>query len=407
MASNSHGRPKSGVGLFGRASRGHIATIKMKIWLALYFLLSIVAFAESSTGRKQLGDDFDDETTSAPVKIFVISVLDDPVGQARLARLRSSLSSVAFEVVPAVDVRKTPERELRDIRRRVDGRRFEEINRRRVSLAEVGCSLSHLRAYETMLESNHGAALFLEDDAIPINGALDDFTAWYKTLPKDWAVVRLDDRARFWACHSPGAGEACENALKPVIVDPSSPRAHARSFSYVNDTSVSQIYGAYAYLASREAVEHWLWHAYPVAVTSDRLIQRTPPGKKQLLVHPPPFGHDDKLKDEDSMMWDRSMTFSSGEDGKVDNLAGRHLICGVDGKTSAGGTFKFSVSSSDDVIEKVMAFGREHGIQESDLEGELLRKVAPCLRANRRQSTDELAGGDRAAHLAGEVVAQR
>ena len=101
------------------------------------------------------------------------------------------------------------------------------------------------------------------------------------------------------------------------------------------------------------------------------------------------------------------MTFSSGEDGKVDNLAGRHLICGVDGKTSAGGTFKFSVSSSDDVIEKVMAFGREHGIQESDLEGELLRKVAPCLRANRRQSTDELAGGDRAAHLAGEVVAQR
>ena len=162
----------------------------------------------------------------------------------------------------------------------------------------------------------------------------------------------------------------------------------ARSFSYVNDTSVSQIYGAYAYLASRETVEHWLWHAYPVAVTSDRLIQRTPPGKKQLLVHPPPFGHDDKQKVEDSMMWDRLMTFSSGEDGKVD-LAGRHLICGVNGKTSAGRTFKFSVSSSDDVIEKVMAFGREHGIQESELEGGLLRKVAPCLRANRAKQKRE------------------
>jgi len=352
---------------------------------AVLALCALACAASEASGAR----DLDDETTSAPVKIFVVSVLDDPVGQARLARLRSSLSSVAFEVVPAVDVRKTPERELRDIRRRVDGRRFEEINRRRVSLAEVGCSLSHLRAYETMLESNHDAAIFLEDDAIPMNGALDDFTAWYETLPKDWAVVRLDHRARHWACHSPGAGEACENALKPVVVDPSSPRAHARSFSYVNDTSMSQIYGSYAYLASRETVEHWLWHAYPVAVTSDRLIQRTPPGKKQLLVHPPPFGHDDEQKDEDSMMWDRMATFMSGEGGEVDNLAGSHLICGVDVKTGAGGTFKFRVSSSEDVIEKVLAFGREHGIQESELERILLPEVAPCLRANQAKQKED------------------
>ena len=152
---------------------------------------------------------------------------------------------------------------------------------------------------------------------------------------------------------------------------------------------MSQIYGSYAYLASRETVEHWLWHAYPVAVTSDRLIQRTPPGKKQLLVHPPPFGHDDEQKDEDSMMWDRMATFMSGEGGEVDNLAGRHLICGVDVKTGAGGTFKFRVSSSEDVIEKVLAFGREHGIQESELERILLPEVAPCLRANQAKQKED------------------
>jgi len=45
-ASNSPGRLRFGVHLFGRASRGHIAALKMKIWLGLYFLLATVAHAE-------------------------------------------------------------------------------------------------------------------------------------------------------------------------------------------------------------------------------------------------------------------------------------------------------------------------------------------------------------------------
>ena len=213
------------------------------------------------------------------------------------------------------------------------------------------------------------AALVLEDDALPQPAALAALPAALAALPDDWAVARLDERVRRWVCYAPGAtdpeSEACGGALEAVAT---AGRATVRR---VAPALHENLWGSYAYVARASAMEHWLWRAYPVTVTSDRLTQLTPPGAHQYVIEPAAFHHD--YERYDSLMYDRDASFRG-------NLVGRHLICGTDLELSNGAAVKFTATSSDDPREAARAFASQHGIVDAAVP-ELLRRVGECVNA--------------------------
>ncbi len=59
-----------------------------------------------------------------------------------------------------------------------------------MSPGQIGCSLSHKRIYEDVLQKNYQRVLILEDDVYPVN--LEQMAAVINALPADWQLVMLD-----------------------------------------------------------------------------------------------------------------------------------------------------------------------------------------------------------------------
>ena len=98
--------------------------------------------------------------------IFVISLDDATVRRARFfARLHAI--GLDARVIPAVDGRNglLPADDAK-----VDRDSARAFYRRDITDAEFACTLSHRRAYEALLASDHPGAIILEDDAVPAPG---------------------------------------------------------------------------------------------------------------------------------------------------------------------------------------------------------------------------------------------
>lgn len=93
---------------------------------------------------------------------FVINLVGQTERRTQMAQRLDALG-IAHEFVEAVDGRRLDEAE---IARRYDASLARE-RYRDMTRSEIGCALSHLRVYETMLDRDLPWALVFEDDAAP------------------------------------------------------------------------------------------------------------------------------------------------------------------------------------------------------------------------------------------------
>jgi glycosyl transferase, family 25 len=119
---------------------------------------------------------------------------------------------------------------------------------RKLLPAEVGCSLSHVSAYEALLASNDAFALVVEDDAQFSPDARTRIDQLLQEAPRDWGVIQL----RF---------DSSEYEQQSQ---------HLVRFTFGTDWPVS----ATAYLISRAAAATLMGVVYPIRYPADSLLGR-------------------------------------------------------------------------------------------------------------------------------------
>lgn len=101
-------------------------------------------------------------TASATLRIFVINLARHAERRA-LMKMQLDALGLPYEFFDAVDgFTLSPD----FLKENYDAERARQLNRRDLSLGEIGCALSHLAIYKKMVDENIPLALIFEDDAL-------------------------------------------------------------------------------------------------------------------------------------------------------------------------------------------------------------------------------------------------
>lgn len=119
---------------------------------------------------------------------------------------------------------------------------------RSLSLAEIGCGLSHISIYESMVRNQTPVALVMEDDAQFAPDARERIEAALRAAPPDWGVIQLRFDCRDFEPAGPGLVR----------------------FRFTDRLPVA----ATAYLISLRAARVLAEHALPVRYPADSLLGR-------------------------------------------------------------------------------------------------------------------------------------
>jgi glycosyl transferase family 25 len=168
---------------------------------------------------------------------------------------------VAFEVIEAVDGS-----QLTDDQRHSYShvRSLIEVGRG-LTAGDLGCSLSHLAAYQRMVDEQLPEVVILEDDAQPTNDLLALLGA-EAAFPTDWDVMNF----------RPLFGKGSVPVGAPLL------DGTYRICSYRRNP-----YGASCYLLRLSAAERLLRVGYPVRMPPDDLIfRRRPAGLRMYGIEP-------------------------------------------------------------------------------------------------------------------------
>lgn len=126
---------------------------------------------------------------------------------------------------------------------------------RSLSMAEIGCSLSHLRLYQKLIDENIDVAVVLEDDIIFVDEVHERLPELLECLPEDWDLVQLIHKYKDYAVVAPGVVKFMSKSRIPVI---------------------SVGYAAVGYLIRKSGARKLLDEGYPVRYPADSLIGRSP-----------------------------------------------------------------------------------------------------------------------------------
>ena len=118
--------------------------------------------------------------------VFVISL---PASVDRRAHMRKILDPLPlqYEFVDAVDGKQLSAEELNQV---YDEKTAEIYLGRGLCLEEIGCYMSHVKAYEMISQRNISEALILEDDTY-LSPDLIPFLEHRNRLPKNWHLVHI------------------------------------------------------------------------------------------------------------------------------------------------------------------------------------------------------------------------
>jgi glycosyl transferase family 25 len=105
----------------------------------------------------------------------------------RRERMRHQLNGLglAYEFVKAVDGRELTDQ---DLAKWCEPSAAVAIIKRELTRGEVGCSLSHLRLYDRMIQEGHEEAVILEDD-VNVNPVFVDIFSRRELPGPDWEMV--------------------------------------------------------------------------------------------------------------------------------------------------------------------------------------------------------------------------
>lgn len=184
-----------------------------------------------------------------PPQDYGVYVLNLERSPERRRYISAHLPSVGLTptILKAVDGKKLDYTALVAAGRYSDQACFDAFSRKLLP-AEVGCSLSHVSAYEALLASNHSFALVVEDDAQFSADARMRIDQLLREAPPDWGIVQLRFDSREFERQS----------------------EHLVRFTFGTDWPVS----ATAYLISRSAASTLLGIVYPIRYPADSLLGR-------------------------------------------------------------------------------------------------------------------------------------
>ncbi|MDR0661895.1 MAG: glycosyltransferase family 25 protein [Holosporales bacterium] len=154
-----------------------------------------------------------------------------------------------WERISAVDGKLLTQENINKI---VDQKAFYALRGCLMKRGEIGCALSHLKAWETFLRSPYAYALIFEDDALFDPGKLREIVSILEKTPQDWDIVNF------------GMDNAHE---KPLPLR----KIHQDSHLVVYLGLVLQ---AGAYLINRKAAKALYAHALPLKLPVDIFFTR-------------------------------------------------------------------------------------------------------------------------------------
>jgi glycosyl transferase, family 25 len=171
--------------------------------------------------------------------IFVINLKDRPNRRIEaISELHRNGLQATF--VDAVDGRTLDVNYLRNKKIIIDHRKYRKLRR-----GEIGCYLSHLKCWQSILESKQPYGMVLEDDFVFVDGFKNKFNGIFEHIKdKEWDIINLGRRCRLVL-----ADKNCDigtvvykDAFHPKIVG----------------------YGAYAYIIKASTINKLTKIIYPI-----------------------------------------------------------------------------------------------------------------------------------------------
>ena len=154
--------------------------------------------------------------------------------------------------------------------KRVNRQIFKITQRREVEDGEIGCYLSHLKAWQTFLKSKASYALILEDDATFNPDEMQNMVNLLLQHKDKWDYVNLDP-------HRDGNGRVIQKL----------------SDKYKLIAPRQVVWASVGYLIKRKAAATLIRHALPMVAPVDIYINRSwELGYKYRIVYPNILGHD-------------------------------------------------------------------------------------------------------------------
>ena len=162
---------------------------------------------------------------------------------------------LSFERIPGVDGNKLSDEEIKEV---LDAKSYSLVATRYsrpdfIRKGVVGCSLGHLKAWETFLKSNYKFALILEDDAefdpSSFRKVIDELTEKY---PQKWDVANFfkDKLGRTVTMQDLADG-------------------------YMMKLDLQEWYGSGAYILNRNAAADFINYFYPIKLPMDLYYGRS------------------------------------------------------------------------------------------------------------------------------------
>ena len=110
---------------------------------------------------------------------------------------------ISYEIINAVDGRNINEEYMKYNNYSILEEWKDPSNNRKLTLGEIGCSLSHYNIYKTILKNKDEYAIILEDDAILVDNFYDKVNTIINNLKnnEDWDMLylgrkKIDDKGR-------------------------------------------------------------------------------------------------------------------------------------------------------------------------------------------------------------------
>lgn len=214
--------------------------------MALMAFLRNIRLYTSTVGGKGISRDKREQIQSMP--IFVIN-LERNKERRDFALQRLANLGLGAEAFPAVDGKTLKLEELEKTGIYNDVVSHEKFSRS-LSMGEIGCTWSHLKLYQKMLDEDIDLALILEDDAMLVDDALPALASLIKNFPSECDVVQL-----IYECKD-------HSLLAPGIV-----KFHSKTCMPVASAG---------YLVRKSGARKLLAEGYPIRYPADSFIGRSP-----------------------------------------------------------------------------------------------------------------------------------
>ena len=220
------------------------------------------------------------------VPVALIS-LEDCGDRRRELRRRGIPEEWTHKYFPAVDFRKV---KSSDAQNYTDEKYTFEIYKKFLRPPEIGCALSHQKAYKWFAQSNFDLMLVLEDD---INPTHVDYMLDLVELARMFRVHASDEKAFFCSL-----GQRLRPAMRKVISRSPDKPSFQNTGAFLHCDTDFDLWKAHAYLISRTAAKRMSEGDGKVRLLADDWSRFTALGffDQQFLCFPQLFDQDDEGK---------------------------------------------------------------------------------------------------------------